>query len=459
MQNAISLSELNKDIKDVLFESFSQTVWVIAEISEIRETKAGHCYLELIEKDKKSNKVVAKMRATIWVYIYSALKSYFESSTSQELTAGIKILVNVTVEFHQQYGMSLNVQDIDPSYTVGDLAVKKAEIIARLEEEGVIGMNKEISLPMLPKNIAIISSETAAGYGDFVNQLAENQYGFKFNFKLFPAIMQGEKSVESIIQNLDEIFEYEDFFDLVVLIRGGGSRADLSCFDNYDLAFYITQFPIPVISGIGHERDDSIVDLVANISLKTPTAVADFIISKFVEAAVELKNNQLNTINRIKRILEFEKNKIQQLANEISPIALKSLKTKTIQLVEISNKIENATIKFISTNKNKLEKSAGSIGNIVQIFDNSKTQELNQILRKLKNVNEKFFISEKYKLDILKKSCEYLDPINVLNRGFSLTLKNGKIVKSIAELNENDIIENKYKDGKIKSRVFQIYNN
>ena len=161
----------------------------------------------------------------------------------------------------------------------------------------------------------------------------------------------------------------------------------------------------------------------------------------------------------IKRILEFEKNKIQQLANEISPIALKSLKTKTIQLVEISNKIENATIKFISTNKNKLEKSAGSIGNIVQIFDNSKTQELNQILRKLKNVNEKFFISEKYKLDILKKSCEYLDPINVLNRGFSLTLKNGKIVKSIAELNENDIIENKYKDGKIKSRVFQIYNN
>ena len=456
MQNAILLSELNKEIKEVLFDSFPQTVWVIAEISEIRETKAGHCYLELIEKDKKSNKVVAKMRATIWVYIYNILKSFFETSTGQKLTSGIKILINATIEFHQQYGMSINIQDIDPSYTIGDLAVKKAEVISHLEEEGVIDMNKEIPFPQIPKNIAIISSETAAGYGDFINQLTENQFGFQFNYKLFPAIMQGESSVDSIIQSFDRIFEFEDFFDIVVLIRGGGSRADLSCFDNYDLSFYITQFPIPVVSGIGHERDDSIVDIVANKNLKTPTAVAEFIISKFFDAASFIEIIHQRTIDSVYRIIEDEKNQIQQITNKISPVALKTLKIRTIQLVEISNKIEKHSLKFISAMRNKLNQNALALENNSQNFSLSKIQKLDNIFGRLKSINESYFLKRKHKLKILEKTCTYLDPENIIKRGYTLTFKNGKIVKSIKELSENDIIENTFKDGRLQSKIMKI---
>ena len=263
MENKLTLSELNERIKEVIEGAFPSSVWVIAEISELKENRNGHCYLELIEK--QGTEIVARSRATIWSYTYRMLKPYFETTTGQLFTQGIKILVQGAVEFHSAFGLSLNIKDIDPIYTVGDMAMQRKEIINRLQTEGVFEMNKELELPLVPQKIAVISSATAAGYQDFMNQMETNEFGFRFYTKLFQATMQGVEAVPSIIYALERIFQYEDFFDAVVIIRGGGATADLSSFDNYDLAFNITQFPLPVITGIGHEKDDTIIDLVAHI--------------------------------------------------------------------------------------------------------------------------------------------------------------------------------------------------
>jgi len=277
MDQKLTLSELNKQIGDVLESAFPKGVWVVGEISELKENRNGHCYLELIEK--QGIEIVARSRATIWSYTYRMLKPYFETSTGQLFTSGIKILVQVSVEFHAAYGLSLNIKDIDPVYTVGDMAMQRREIVDRLKTEGVFEMNKELQLPLVPQKIAVISSATAAGYQDFVNQLDNNKQGFVFYIKLFQATMQGTETAPSIMAALERIFGYDDFFDAVVIIRGGGATADLSSFDNYDLAYFVTQFPLPVITGIGHEKDDTIVDLVAHTRLKTPTAVAEFFIA------------------------------------------------------------------------------------------------------------------------------------------------------------------------------------
>ncbi|NOQ28419.1 MAG: exodeoxyribonuclease VII large subunit, partial [Bacteroidales bacterium] len=264
MIQKFTLLELNKDIQEKIKLNYSNAVWVIAEISELNVNRNGHCYLELIEKDIITDNIISKSRATIWAFTYRMLNPYFENATGHKLSSGIKILVQANVEFHELYGLSLNITDIDPNYTLGDLAQKKAEILKKLEEEGVLHMNKEISLSSIPQKIAIISSDTAAGYQDFINQLTNNSFKYKFYTKLFPAVMQGLQAENSIINSLEKIYEYEDFFDAVVIIRGGGSQSDLSCFNNYLLSANIAQFPLPVLTGIGHDKDESIVDLVAH---------------------------------------------------------------------------------------------------------------------------------------------------------------------------------------------------
>ncbi|MGM0505145.1 MAG: exodeoxyribonuclease VII large subunit, partial [Bacteroidota bacterium] len=272
MTHKISLLELNQSIREKIKFNFPESIWVVAEISELKINRNGHCYLELIEKEAISENIIAKSRATIWAFTFRMLKPYFESVTGHELISGLKILVQVTVEFHELYGFSLNITDIDPNYTLGDLAQKKAETLRKLEEDGIINMNRELEFPIVPQKIAVISSETAAGYQDFMHQLTHNKYGYTYYIKLFPAIMQGLKAEESIIDTLERIFQHDHFFDIVVIIRGGGSQADLNCFNNYLLAANVAQFPIPVLTGIGHDKDESIVDLVACQKLKTPTA-------------------------------------------------------------------------------------------------------------------------------------------------------------------------------------------
>ena len=264
-KQALSLVELNQRIRMTLEQAFPDTYWVRAEMSDVRENGAsGHCYLEFIEKDPRSGQLLAKVRGAIWAKTFRLLKPYFEMETGQRFVSGLKVLVRVTVDFHELYGLSLTVVDIDPAYTLGDMARKRLEIIRQLQEEGVFELNKELPLPLLPRRIALISSPTAAGYEDFMNQLTHNRAGYPFYVKLFPALMQGERTEESVIAALDRIYAHQELFDVVALLRGGGATSDLNSFDSYLLAANCAQFPLPILTGIGHERDDTVVDLVAH---------------------------------------------------------------------------------------------------------------------------------------------------------------------------------------------------
>ena len=290
-KEALSLLELNTRIRGALSRAFPETCWVRAEMSDVRvNTSSGHCYLEFVEKNAQTGQLVAKVRGSIWAKTFRMLKPYFEMETGQMFASGLKVLVKVSVEFHELYGLSLTVLDIDPAYTLGDMVRKRMEIIRQLQEEGVFTLNKELPFPLLPRRIAIITSPTAAGYEDFMNQLTRNKGGYPFYTKLFPALMQGERTEASVIAALDRIYQHQDLFDVVVIIRGGGATSDLNSFDSYLLAANCAQFPLPIITGIGHERDDTVVDLVAHTRMKTPTAVAEFLISRMDSVGEELEN-------------------------------------------------------------------------------------------------------------------------------------------------------------------------
>lgn len=247
----LSLSELNLQIKKTLEEQLAASYWVVAEIAQIQVNHSGHCYLELVQKE--DGQVVAKARATIWAYSYRNISAWFEKITGSDLQSGMRILANTKVTYHEVYGLSLNIKDIDPSFTLGEREKARQEVIQKLEADGIMEMNQNLELPIVPQNIAIISSETAAGYGDFINQIDNNSFGFNIHHKLYPASMQGDQAPESIINALHQIIEDESI-ELVVIIRGGGSQLDLDCFDDYDLCSHIAQFPLPILTGIGHGK-------------------------------------------------------------------------------------------------------------------------------------------------------------------------------------------------------------
>ncbi|HPH16555.1 MAG TPA: exodeoxyribonuclease VII large subunit, partial [Bacteroidales bacterium] len=262
----MTLSELAQAIESGIQSSLPDTYWVVAEISELSVNFKGHCYLELIEKPEKTDAVTAKIRATIWSYRYQLIHSYFAASTGLQLQAGLKILFSATVEFHAVYGLSLSITDIDPVYTIGEDEKQRNDILQRLHAEGVFSMNKDLEMPLFPQRLAVISSSQAAGYQDFCNQIDANQYNLRFTVTLFQASMQGVETEQSVVHALHEIFEREHEFDVVIIIRGGGAKADLRWFDNYTIAYHIAQFPLPVITGIGHDKDQSITDMVAHTS-------------------------------------------------------------------------------------------------------------------------------------------------------------------------------------------------
>jgi exodeoxyribonuclease VII large subunit len=311
MNDSISLYELNKEISSVLKGCLSR-VWVHAEINSITVQRVGHCYIELIEKDENTGSIIAKSRANIWANIYKSIAAYFLAETGKTLVAGMKVAFCVDVTFHEVYGISLNVVDIDPTYTLGESARRKAQVIKKLEEDGIMDMNKLLSIKPLIKNIAVISAEGAAGFGDFCHQLENNAYGYKYNLTLFNSIMQGEKAEASILESLDKVLERLDDFDVLVVIRGGGAVSDLDCFDSYPLSAALAQFPLPVLTGIGHTRDVSVVDMVAKLPLKTPTAVADYIINhtRSLEEKIDSYIEQLS--RSVTMLLDKQARKLDQ---------------------------------------------------------------------------------------------------------------------------------------------------
>ncbi|MBR5477513.1 MAG: exodeoxyribonuclease VII large subunit [Bacteroidaceae bacterium] len=312
-----TLYSLNNLVRSAISEALPRRYWVTGELSEVRETAVGHCYIELVERNEETQETIAKARGTIWARTYSLLRPYFLEQTGQPFAAGLKVLLQVSVGFHELYGYTLDVCDIEPAYTIGDIARQRQLIIKRLTDEGVIGLNKELEFPLLPQRIAVISSATAAGYGDFCDQLLNNRYGFVFYPHLFPAPMQGNGAEQGIIAALDKIAEKVDNWDVVVIIRGGGATSELGCFDTYDLANNCAQFPLPIITGIGHLRDESILDIVAHTCAKTPTAAAEFLIHAMLANETWLSELQNGIATAITKRMENEKKRIDTLVGQM----------------------------------------------------------------------------------------------------------------------------------------------
>lgn len=410
MTESYSLSELGKCIKMTLKTAFAEPVWVRAEISEMHENVSGHCYLDLIEKADDTDVLVAKQKATIWAFTYRMLKPYFESETGATLRAGMKVLLLCEVEFHEVYGVSLNVRDIDPAFTVGEMAVRRAEIIRRLTDDGIVDMNKQQPLAPVPQRVAVISSATAAGYGDFCDQLRNNVFGYTFYTKLFPATMQGTQTEQSVVAALDKICDFIDNFDVVVIIRGGGATSDLVAFDNYNLALHCAQFPLPIISGIGHQRDESVVDLVAHTRVKTPTAAAEFLVA---------------------RINDFEKN-IDEMAQNVAFSAREVVHDELL----------------------RLQQRIARLG-VVQRVCVRHDAALQYLTMRLRNAAKMAISSEEKRMALVEKSIEYADPATLLRRGFTLTTKHGKIVKSVCDVAPGDIVTTHLADGAFTAMVQQ----
>lgn len=425
----LTLFELTSLIKSELEKNLEPSYWVIAEISEMRLNPKGHCYMELV--DKEGQYVTSKIRANIWAYTYRNLSAWFESITKTSLQSGIKVLLNVQIQYHELYGMSLNIKDIDPNFTLGERARKRQEIIQKLQDEGVFDINKELTLPIVPQCIAIISSETAAGYGDFKNQIEQNSRGYSFTTKLFQSLMQGDQAPSAIISALHQIHAEIQAFDLVVIIRGGGSQVDLDCFDDYELASHIAQFPLPVITGIGHERDETIADLVAHTQMKTPTAVAEFLIS-----GIERYDDSLNEMAY--RLEKSGKHLLQVSAYEIMNVGY-SLKTS---MKAIMHQSENAL------NQKQLRLNY-AVKNLFRV-ENKKVDNFELPLAKAKY--QRLKEAEK-KLDGLEKQLKLLDPASVLNRGYSITLINGKPISAVQEIKTGEELETITAKHRIKSTV------
>jgi exodeoxyribonuclease VII large subunit len=409
MNEKLSLTELQLIIKDSLYLALPDMYWVIAEISEIKENYNGHCYLELVEKHPDEISIRSRIKAVIWSSRHRFIKSFFENSTGESLRAGMKILIRVKIDYHEIYGLSLVINDIDPAFTIGEMALKRQQILKKLEDEGVLTMNRDLIFPVVPQRIAVISSANAAGYTDFIRHLKENSFGYVFYTVLIETPMQGRETESGLINALDRIASHLDKFDLAVIIRGGGSQTDLSWFDNYNIAYYITQFPLPVITGIGHEKDLSVTDIVAHRSLKTPTAVADYLI--------ECMNNT--------------ENHLIDLSNEITDRSM-------LLLEECKNKTETARLRLIPLARTKLLLNGTILIRNKEILASFSKNRLSNISNRLAGFNN---------------TLKILDPENVLKRGYTITSMNGRILKKCNKIKKDDVLETKFIDGSVSSKV------
>ena len=407
-EERLTLFELNRLVREVLECEMPNEYWVEAELSECRESR-GHCYMELIQKEEHNATPIAKASAKCWASKWMLIRPYFERITGQQLHAGMKVLLKVYPQFHEAFGFSWIVTDIDPTYTLGDMARKRQEIIRQLKEEGVFDLQKELELPLFCQHIAIISSESAAGYGDFCNQLDNNPYGFQFQTHLFPAIMQGEEVEQSIIQALNHINDLQDTFDCVVIIRGGGATSDMSGFDTLLLAENVANFPLPIITGIGHERDETILDMVSHTSVKTPTAVAALLIDNLKSVLDAINDAQVHLTNCVQH-------KLSTLSNQLT----------TIQ---------------------------ETLPRLFSIVKTRQEARIEAIEAKFPMLVERRLTAEKHRLQLIEEKTKALDPRLLLRRGYSITLFKGKAVRNPQSLKAGDEIETHLEQGTIKSII------
>jgi len=400
----LSLYELNQLIRSVIDSAFPRTFLVTAEIASC-DVK-NHCYLTLVDKEEET--IRAEIKAVIWASAFKKMSAEFRRAAGIELGKGIKILFEAEVSFHERYGLKLNILNIDPSYTIGELAVRRKEILERLTKEGIKDKNKELGFPLVPQRIGIISSATAAGYEDLMNHLTHNPYGYKFSCKLYEALMQGDRAEQSVVRALEQCGREASNLDVVVIVRGGGGQADLHCFDSYDIAKAIAYLPVPVISGIGHERDITVVDEVSNLRAKTPTAVADLIITG---------------------VRNFED-----------------------MIDSLTHNLVHGTHKLASNVREKISNLAGSFDGSVRrgLLDNF--HRLKFFIKGLK-YSSKLIKSEREKLISKESNINHLNPINVLKRGYSITYNNDRAVKSVSDVQIGDSMRTVLYEGELMSKL------
>lgn len=439
MDEVLTLFELNNLVRELIETEFDGSYWVVGELSDVSTPAfGGHFYGELVQKDELADHIIARARITCWARTYNILRLRFQKESGETLRKGLQVKLLVKVNFHEQYGYSLNVLDIDSTFTLGDLAKRRREILLQLERDGILHDNQGLPLPRLLRRIAVVSSATAAGYGDFCNQLEQNEYGFHFDMQLFPAVMQGEQVPESIISALEAILSSSSGgdegslpFDLVVIIRGGGASSDLSDFDSYELAACIAQYPLPVITGIGHERDETVLDFVAHTRVKTPTAAAAFIIDHQAgEAALLDDLYQRITRSAGERILR-EKQRLER-QRAVLPLLFMNF------FQGLQNRLALVSQRLTGTARQRLEREP---------------DRLQLLHHRLLTAGSQRIEREQHRLQLMKQRMDSLDPRLLLKRGYSITTCGGKIVRSIEGLVEGEVLTTQTENGEIYSKV------
>ena len=428
----ITLFQLNNLLQKTLEEHLEATYWVVSEIGEMRINQKGHCYLELVEKEGQH--LTAKIRANIWAYDFRNLNGFFHSVTGKKLGTGMKVLTKVAVQFHEVFGLSLHVRDIDPSFTLGERARARQQVIDRLTKEGSMHRNRDVRLPVVPQRIAVVSAETAAGYGDFIDQLVNNPQNFHFHVQLFKTVMQGAEARASLVTSLDRIFDQYNNFDVIVIIRGGGSQVDLDCFDDYQVATHVSRSPLPIITGIGHERDETVVDLVAHTSLKTPTAVASFLLSG------------MKTFDQ--QLLDLQ----QRLRLGV----LGNLQLKKTDLVRLGGKLEHNVKAHMQQSYHRQDLLAQRTKLGVEKKLHLHHEKLRHFYAVLTQEPQKILKLENKLLEVLSTKVALADPKRLLERGFSITYQQGVVVKNAESLKPGDEITTRTRDHNIVSKVSNI---
>lgn len=429
-ETAISLVEFNRRIGGLLHDASVQRCWVVAETSDVRQS-GGHCYLELVQKDAQTGQTLARMRGIVWASVYARLRCEFERATGQPFASGMNVMVEVSANFHEQYGLSVVITGINPTYTLGDMARQRLEILNRLRREGIIDLNKQLPWVDVAQRVAVISAAGAAGYGDFMNQLHNNPSGIKFYTCLFPAVMQGQSTVTSVIAALERINDYADLFDCVVIIRGGGSTSDLNSFDNYDLAANVAQFPLPVICGIGHDRDNTVVDSVASVRVKTPTAAAEWLLDRAQSA--------LDHVNA--------------LTDMVVDSATQMLSGARQQLAYFTSGIPLMADNIVVRHRARLQQIAAAIPVVAARRIDGAGKDLAFASQRLAMAARQCVANERQRVTGLEKQVELLSPDRVLRRGYSLTLRDGHVVTSVSSLRAGDSLVTRFADGERTSVV------
>lgn len=452
MNAAVSLYELTCRIRNAISTQLPGSYWVRAEISEGRQNANGHFYCRFIEKNAAGTDI-ASAAGIIWAGTYVTLRARFERETGQRFGAGIKVLVRVRINFHERYGLSLLVEDIDPSYTLGDMVRHRKEIIDKLTAEGVVNLNKQLVLPRLLLRIAVITSETAAGFGDFCNHLAHGGHMFNIKIKLFPAIMQGDKVEQSVINALNAVLVESKDWDAVVIIRGGGAVSDLNGFDTYLLAANVAQFPLPVITGIGHDRDETVLDLVANVRCKTPTAVADFLIER-LSKELELLENSAATLkvcaqNKLNAQLQRMDSFVALIPLVFSRVIDKEKARYRILSERLPNAIQNVCRGECSRCERLVMRMEMNTKSMIANMQN----RLLHVSERLQFVVPAVLSRQKQRLESCERGIRLAQPERVLKLGFSLTLKDGKAVTDASQLSSGDRIVTRLSNGEVTSRV------